>query len=150
MADRNVELAELVRKARDVLARAAVISEARASSLDSGVRRLAPTSRRPVGQGRPIYDEIAGLFRGVSSIDQLRHAVKLAEDLLHSVQHSPRAQAETVGQFRARVLAEHAGRHYLDAALIEHVSGHYVRKIRKLAGLDPMYGRAPSTRSTGS
>lgn len=125
---------ELLHEARQLLARASVLSEVQASSVGKG-RRGKPDSGRPKGSDWGVFDELAVLIGSCDSDLQLRRVVATARlELERWTNMSPDGVlAETTHEFRMRVLRQHAHRSVRETAAIENVKPNTIQRIRTWA-----------------
>lgn len=146
--------AKLLSEARHLLDQARMIAEAPAQQV-SEVGHGHPHSQSPSGAwtfststlqacGQQINQAIAH-----DSDAELAAANRWAEREIETLQHSPAGGAETPGEFRARVCAQHEGMLAGVVARLEMTSVTTVRKMRAEDGREPRTGHKLATMGEG-
>ena len=82
---------DLVRRAHELIDRAALISEAPGQRLDTSTSHTPATSRAPRSQGTSVHDQVVGILAPATTDDELRTAIQHADRLLRRHTHGPRA-----------------------------------------------------------
>ena len=139
-------LLECRARAKKVLGRMSMTSEAAASRPSQGIRATASKSSPPPGavlghrkdlRDLSLYDYWHERFETAwYESGKLEAFVFLAERDLRRVTHRRVVRDETKEAREARILNEYAGLSNLEAALIEECSESYIRKVRKDHGYD--------------
>jgi hypothetical protein len=135
--------AELVKRARQVLAAASIVAEATTSSPDQAKVHTAPGSTPPAGDGEGLFHRIVRLLNAARTDDQLRDAVHKAETDLATYRRARQSRGpETADERDQRIIREYEGLLPLEAARLENVTAENIRRVRFMAGRDPATGKA--------
>lgn len=92
------------------------------------------STQAPTMPGRTLFD------KWTAEDGELALLVAKMERDLRSATHSPRSQPEDAIDFAKRVVAEHEGKHYAEAAERENVHKTHIWKIRVKAGRGGTWG----------
>lgn len=127
---------ELLHEARQLLARASVLSEVASSPPSLGrSSHSKPDGSRPKGSGWAVFDELGVAIQSCTSDRDLERFVATARlELRRWTNASPNGVVtETTREFRVRVLAEHSHRSIREAAALEHVPAATIQRVREWA-----------------